>query len=294
MNAREQGFLLLTSQLGAPERRPLTVPQFRVLAGRVRELRQPGEDREITAEDIAALGYGDEMTGRILGLLSDRELLEYYLMKGRREHCQPITRVSDGYPLRLRKRLGEESPGCLWAKGDLSLLTCPCVSLVGSRELGSDNRRFAQSVGIWAAEHGFVLVSGNARGADKAAQEACLAAGGRVICVVADELTRQSGERILCLSEDSFDAPFSSQRALSRNRVIHCLGDCVFVAQTRMGSGGTWHGTAQNLRWGWSKVFCFDDGSPGAQALMALGAEGISGNIPETLPPYENPFRIEV
>lgn len=294
MNAREQGFLLLTSQLGVPERKPLTVPQFRVLAGRVRSLGRPGEDREITAEDIAALGYGEALTQRILSLLSDRELLEYYLMKGRREHCLPITRVSEGYPLRLRKRLGEESPGCLWAKGDASLLAKPGISLVGSRELYAPNRRFAQSVGEWAAEHGFVLISGNARGSDRTAQEACLAAGGSVICVVADELTRQSREGVLFLSEDSFDAPFSSQRALSRNRVIHCLGSCVFVAQTHMGTGGTWHGTVQNLRHGWSRVFCFHDGSPGARALMDLGAEEIFESLPDMPHSEENPFRIEI
>ena len=102
----------------------------------------------------------------------------------------PITRVSDGYPLLLRKRLGLDSPGSLWIKGDASLLSQPAVSLVGSRDLNEPNREFAREVGRQAALQGYVLISGNARGADRTAQESCLNAGGRVISVVADELNK--------------------------------------------------------------------------------------------------------
>ena len=103
-----------------------------------------------------------------------------------------------------------------------------------------------------AAEEGLTLVSGNARGADRTAQEACLAAGGRVISIVADELSKQARRRnLLYLSEDDFDGAFSTQRALSRNRCIHALGRMVFVAQSDFGHGGTWDGTVKNLRFGW-------------------------------------------
>ena len=44
------------------------------------------------------------------------------------------------------------------------------------------------------------------------------------------------------------------------------------VAQCRAGAGGTWDGTTENLRRGWSPVFVHDDGSEGAQALIARGA----------------------
>lgn len=51
------------------------------------------------------------------------------------------------------------------------------------------------------------------------------------------------------------------------------------VAQTSPGFGGTWNGTEENLRRGWSPVFFFDDGSPGAQALIERGATA-GGNVP--------------
>lgn len=272
MTPREQGFLLLTSWLGDPERKPLTVVQFRTLTGRVRGMAVPGEDRQMRPADLMALGYSEAEAGRILHLLSDKELLEYYLHKGRKAGCVPLTRVSEGYPARLRTALGLDSPGCLWAKGDVRLLDTPCIALVGSRDLLQRNRIFAWEVGRQAARQGYTLVSGNARGADTAAQQACLEAGGRVISVVADRLeSHKEKENVLYLSEEGYDMAFSPQRALSRNRVIHALGSKTLVAQSNL-TGGTWDGTVRNLQQRYSGVFCFNDGSTAMKELEQMGA----------------------
>lgn len=277
MNARERGFLLLTSHLGNPERKPLTVAQLRTLADRASRMDAPTQERELEATDLAALGFGREMAQRIVALFSEEALLDHYLQKAARAGCVPITRVSESYPPLLRKRLGLDSPGCLWARGDISLLAEPAVALVGSRELREENRRFAAEVGRQAALQGYVLVSGNARGADRTAQESCLANGGQVISIVADELSKQPlRENVLYLSEDDWDEAFSAQRALSRNRCIHALGTKAFVAQTSFGMGGTWDGTVKNLRFGWSPVYGFDDGSDGMKRLEQLGAQMIT------------------
>lgn len=276
MNARERGFLLLTSHLGNPERKVLTTAQLRILADRVRNAEAPGEDRELSQQDLMALGYNREMAKRILGLLEEEDLLDFYLTRGKRLGCTPITRVSRGYPPLLRQRLGLDSPGCLWVKGDVSILNTPAIALVGSRELREENREFAQEVGYQAAMQGLTLVSGNARGADRVAQEACLKAGGRVVSIVADELSKQPEKRnVLCVSEEDFDEPFCARRALSRNRCIHALGQMVFVAQSDLGRGGTWDGTVKNLRFGRSPVVCFRDGSEAMEALEQMGAYGI-------------------
>lgn len=273
MNPREKGFLLLSASLGDPARRPLSAAQLRILGQRMANAEAPGENRELEQGDLRKLGYSQDMSQRILDLLGDEDLLEYYCARGRKLGCVPVTRVSAGYPPLLRRRLGLDSPGCLWAKGNLSLLEKPAIGLVGSRELKEENRAFAREVGRMAAENGWVLVSGNARGADKTAQNACLEAGGSVISIVADRLWECSpGERILYLSEDGFDEVFSPQRALSRNRCIHCLGQITFVAQAAYGKGGTWDGTVKNLRNGWSSVACFRDGSEASRELEQMGA----------------------
>lgn len=273
MNSRERGFLLLTSHLGNPERSVLTVAQLRNLAGRIRAAEPPQEERPLTAADLTALGYGPEMAGRIQALLEEEELLERYLLRGKRMGCVPVTRVSEHYPAIVRHRLGLDSPGCLWVKGDPALLEAPGIALVGSRELLPKNREFARAVGRQAARQGLVLISGNARGADRAAQDACLEAGGRVVSIVADELERcPLRSRVAYVSEDGFDLGFSAQRALSRNRVIHALGRMVFVAQARLGRGGTWDGVTRNLRLNLSSVACFRDGSAAMGELEQLGA----------------------
>ena len=276
MNAREQGFLLLTSELGVPGRKTLSIPQLRTLAQRVKQARWTEFDRELTLSDLTSLGYGQELAQRILILLEDGELLRYYCQRGQKFLCYPLARVSENYPDRLKQKLGLESPGCLWYRGEVSLLHRPKIALVGSRELNPQNRDFAQMVGRQAARQGYVLVSGNARGADKAAQDACLDAGGCVISVVADALADHPiQENVLYISEDDFDAPFSAQRALSRNRIIHSLGEMTFVAQCGYQMGGTWDGTVKNLRFGYSPVYCFADRTPAQELLVQMGAQAV-------------------
>ncbi len=273
MRAAEKGFLLLTSYLGNPERKPLTVAQFRTLALRVRESDFRGLDRELTCHDLVGLGYCEEIAQRITNLMNEEQMLARYLREAENCRCIPLSRISEGYPQVLRERLGLDSPGCLWAKGNLKLLDTPMISLVGSRDIRTPNKAFAREVGERAAELGITLVSGNARGADRIAQTACLENGGNVICVVADTLLdKRADERILFLSEDGYELEFSAQRALSRNRVIHALGEKTFVAQTDLGIGGTWDGSIKNLKNHWSPMFCFDDGSAAALELQQMGA----------------------
>ena len=274
MNPRERGFLLLTGYLGDPERKPLTVAQFRDLAKRMRLMEKPTDVRQLCREDLMSIGCSSESAARILRLLSQEEHLDYYLAEGKRHGCHPVTRITEGYPVNLRRRLGLDAPGVLWAKGDMSLLENPAIALVGSRDLMEDNIEFACEVGKQAALQGYTLVSGNARGADRTAQQSCLDHGGSVISVVADELHKQPWQdNLLYLSKTGFDLEFTSYRALDRNTVIHAFGSHTFVAQCTYGKGGTWDGTRNNLRKGYSPVFCFRDGTPAMTELEQMGAK---------------------
>ena len=279
MNPREAGFLLLTGSLGDPERKPLTIPQLRNLANRARQEMPYNPDKEVEPEDIMALGYSQQEAQRIVALLSGKAQLMQYLQRGQKQDCYPVTRVSSGYPEPLRARLGLNAPGCLWGKGDWELLDYPAVALVGSRDLKQENEQFAREVGRQAALQNYTLISGNARGADRTAQDSCLENGGRVISIVADELGKYPYRKnVLYLSEEGFDLPFSTPRALSRNRIIHTMPTHgVFVAQCRVGAGGTWNGTLWNLQKGHTPVFCLEDGSPAVRELCNRGAVAISG-----------------
>ena len=52
MNAREEGFLLLSSTLGDPNRRPLTTAQLRSLGVRMAAMPRPTQDRDLAAADL--------------------------------------------------------------------------------------------------------------------------------------------------------------------------------------------------------------------------------------------------
>lgn len=125
MNRPEAGFLLLTSHLGDPQCKVLTIPQLRLLAKAVQASALGERDGEVTAEDLMELGYNRPSAQRIVDLLNREEQLRWYLSKAKKSDCVPITRISDPYPDRLRKQLGMDAPGVLWAKGKLDLLTMP-------------------------------------------------------------------------------------------------------------------------------------------------------------------------
>lgn len=277
MTGAEQGFLLLASSLGDPVRKPLTTAQLRNLSRLAGLMEHPAEERELCIADLTAIGCGKALAQRILDLLSETDVLEHYMSKGRKAGCTPLTRISGEYPARLRDKLAAECPAVLWAKGDTAILHEPKIALVGSRDINNANKAFAEEAGRQAALQGYTLVSGNARGSDRIAQTACLRHGGKVISIVADALFRQQlTDRVLYLSEEDFDARFSAQRALSRNRVIHALADKVLVAQSSLEMGGTWAGTVKNLKHGWSSVFCFRDGSEACARLAQMGAQAVT------------------
>ena len=76
MTGAERGFLLLSSHLGNPERKPLTTAQLRTLADRMAHSPRHSQDRELEAADLAALGYRSDMVRRILALLEEEDLLQ--------------------------------------------------------------------------------------------------------------------------------------------------------------------------------------------------------------------------
>ena len=273
MNRREEGFLLLTGSLGDPNRRPLTAAELRKVKQCVINGPACLRDKELEPGDLTVLGCPPELAEKTVSLLGDQKRLDTYMEQGRAKGCVPLTRISRDYPSGLIAALGDSAPGSLWLKGDHRLLNRPAVALVGSRELEDNHADFARRVGVYAARQGYVLISGNARGADTEAQESCLAAGGKVISVIADRLLEKKPRpNVLYISEGGFDMPFSAHRAHSRNRLIHSMGQRTFVARCSCGVGGTWKGTAANLKGGWSPVFAFSDGSEGAYQLQNLGA----------------------
>lgn len=276
----ERGLLLLCSQLGQEQVRPLTTAQLRLLRRRVLEAGVATGDplRDVCVRDFMALGYNAEEANHIMALLSREPILDSYLQAARRRGIFPVTRLTSDYPKALREKRGGDAPPVLFCAGNRTLLQGNCVAVVGSRKLTAAGASFAAAAGRLAAKEGLTLVTGGAEGADVTALETCLAQGGNAVVFVPDDLRLRlslAGEQCLVCSEQGYDLPFSAQRALSRNACIHMLASKTLVAQTGHGTGGTWSGSIENLKHGWSELYVNQDDSPGAAALLEQGATAV-------------------
>lgn len=288
MTGPERGCLLLCADLADGEK-PLTPAQFRTLRQAVRQAEpcRSDPDRALNEADLRRIGLSRAASERILALLGREAALDAYLETARLFEINPLTLCSAAYPSRLTQRLGNDAPAVLFWRGNLSLLTSPAVSLTGSRNLNAASARFAAQVGVLAAREGFVLVSGNARGADRCAMDACLDAGGSVIAFVPGELEncRPQSERELYLCENGWHLPFSTWGALSRNRLIYALACHALIACCGT-HGGTFSGASEALRRGNGPISVRDDGGSGSRALIALGARPVSA-LETLMPPPE-------
>ena len=282
----ERGLLLLCCDLElAPMQtsmHPLTPAQYRDLLRRVAVSGSAFADSErtLTASELMHIGCEADFAYRVERLMNREAKLDAFLKTLEQRDIFPITRLSDGYPNVLRQKLRLAAPVLLFGVGNPALLRQRTVSAVGSRALRERGRVIAQRIGKLAAAHRWVLCSGGAVGADEAATQACLSAGGSAVLYLAGNLEQESERwrwalqsgRLLLLSEQSPYASFSAVRALTRNHYIHAHGAQTVVCQCSDRQGGTWRGAVDNLREGWSPVWV-EGGGPGADLLLARGAK---------------------
>ncbi len=137
-------------------------------------------------------------------------------------------------------------PATLYARGDLSLLARPKVSIVGSRNPTPYTAHYTQSIAAALAKRGVVIVSGAAMGVDAIAH---MGAGApNTIAVMANSLdirypsiNRSLIESIeregLALSQ--FDPSFAATKwsFVLRNELVVALGDILIITQADTGSG---------------------------------------------------------
>jgi DNA processing protein len=106
---------------------------------------------------------------------------EKELMAAARAGSQPLFTIEPDYPSLLARI--EAPPPMLYVKGQLDLLNRPAIAIVGSRQCSAAGVQLARHFAHELAEAGFVVVSGLARGIDRAAHDASLARG--TVAVVA-------------------------------------------------------------------------------------------------------------
>jgi DNA processing protein len=107
--------------------------------------------------------------------IPSREDAEREIAAAARLGVQFIGLGENEYPPLLRETDG--APPLLAVRGNVDVLTRPCVAMVGSRNASAAGARFAGILARDLGEAGFIVVSGFARGIDTASHRASLASG---------------------------------------------------------------------------------------------------------------------
>ena len=276
---RTQAVLLLTVSLGRADRdgaKPLSPGEWARLADWL-------EDRDLDPSalmtgDPAALlsGWADRSITpeRLDGLLGRGAALGLAAEKWQRAGLWLLTRPDPGYPTRLENRLGRNAPPVLFGCGRAALLNPKRsgLAVVGSREAGEEELAFSGKLGAAAARDGRSIVSGGARGVDRAAMKGALDSEGTAVAVLADRLLHAATSALYrrpLLSGDlalvsivNPEARFNVGNAMARNRYIYCLADAAVVVASTRGSGGTWHGACENAKARWVPLWVKPTGDP--------------------------------
>jgi len=156
-----------------------------------------------------------------------------------------VTVLSDQYPAALRDL--PDAPACLFALGDVGVLSREAISIVGSRSAPDSALMDAEDLAARIAAHGVSVVSGFAMGVDAAAHRgalreghtvAVLGCGIDVLYPTAHATLRQEvAERGALVTEQPLGSQPRRWTFPSRNRLIAALGKGTVVVGARESSG---------------------------------------------------------
>lgn len=270
LSPNAKAILLLTAPLivGRGERRdpssrPLSLRrEYSELANRLREIsREPadllGADGAAVLDECMAAVAARIDRQRIESLLGRGVQLSLAVERWQTRAIWVVTRADHGYPRRLKARLREKAPPVLYGCGDRSLVDRGGLAVVGPRDVGTNLVAYAQEVGVLAARSERAIISGGAKGIDRAAMAGALAAGGWAVGVLANDLGRASTHRenrsalldgrLVLVSPYDPAARFLAGHAMERNHSVYGLADAALVVEALVNRGGTWAGATAQL-----------------------------------------------
>ena len=135
----------------------------------------------------------------------------------------------------------------LFYAGDLSLLSRPCVSIVGTRNATPNGRARAARLARELIERGVVIVSGLAKGIDTAAHRTAIDGGGHTIAVIGTPLSKATPAENGPLQEAIWRdhlliSPFAETHVFptnfpQRNKIMAALSDATIIVEASKTSG---------------------------------------------------------
>ena len=201
-----------------------------------------------------------------------------------------ITILDKQYPVQLKGL--RYPPWVLFYEGDISLLSKPMITIIGSR----DNNEYGELVTRIAVKQlskHFVIVSGLAKGVDGIAHEEAITRGGKTIGVIGSGLNThypkineylysEMSKNHLIVSEYPPNTPIKKEHFPWRNRILACLGQEIIVTQAKIKSGTmlTVNEALALSKQIWCVPYPFEDESgEGCNHLISQGAQTLYNMI---------------
>lgn len=217
---------------------------------------QRGED--VIEALVSAGEFTTEFGDRIRSLLRRGFSMATAVESWHRAGIRVTSMFDSGYPINLLDRLGKQAPPVIYSYGQIATLDEGWLAIQGSRNASDAELEFASEVGATVADYGRVVVSGGARGIDRAGMSGALNAGGSAVGVLVESLTKharsfetrsfiESGDLTLFTPYDP-DARFTVGNAMARNKLIFALAQHSLIAAAEIGRGGTWSGATEELK----------------------------------------------
>jgi predicted Rossmann fold nucleotide-binding protein DprA/Smf involved in DNA uptake len=284
-----QAILLLCASFGQnrqKEPQPLKLSEYNSLTSWLRE-------NQMRPADLLASAGKDRLQERICDLNSERLVallerggmlalaVESWTNKG----LWVLGRSDEHYPKRLKSKLKNLAPAILYGVGNIKLPPEGGLAVVGSRDVDEADISYTQRVAATCVEQGIQVVSGGAKGVDRAAMLSTLEAGGTAVGVLADSLAKAAVDgkyrsairegRLTLVSPYDPNAGFNVGNAMGRNKYIYALADYALVVSCSVDKGGTWAGAIEALqRENSAPVFVWMQGTvpEGNQQLLNKGA----------------------
>ncbi|GAC1462301.1 MAG: hypothetical protein PVSMB5_00150 [Ktedonobacteraceae bacterium] len=233
---------------------------------------------------IARSQQGATFTEHDIVALSEQATLIKHLAY---ESIYTLNRLDDRYPRTLNAALTpEQAPPILFYAGDLSILERTTIAIIGSRNASDTSITFAREAAHCLAEQGANVISGYARGVDRAAYEGATSTHGCTTIVLPHGSNKTNNAQLysllsaitagkaLLLSQFHPNAAWMVSRAMERNKVVTGLAQVVIVTEARP-QGGTWNGAMGALAQGRPVYVCHTDTETqpaGNRALIERGA----------------------
>lgn len=277
--------LLLTNRLVPLAAKPMTAREFWELLERV-------DPADLLHADTGAIaeraGVDPAEATRLRTLLDASTAMSFEQERLHDGGVSLISALDPSFPPSLRERLGAACPPFLLAGGPIDWLARPGLAIVGSRDADEPALAVARRAAELAVERDWSVISGLARGVDQAAMAGGHDAGGVVVGVPAEGISRASrsaevrrrvhaGE--LCIASPyAPDAPFTAANARGRNKIVYALSRVAFVVASDDGTGGTWGGAKEALdrRYAPVAVWTGEGATDGNHALVRRGATQIT------------------